>query len=305
MLDEPGATEEVVDSLRSGLELRVVEELPMKLVLADADLALVPLDPVGPAGEPGAVLLQRSGLLAALDALFESVWRAAYPLELSSLGGAHGRRGPRPTAPTAARPPGPEPAARRARATRRSPPSSTCPCGRSAPAPRPAGPGRRADPDAARLVRRPARLGLRNARAGPGVGRGWAAPAPGPSQPRGGRSSQRTRADPAGGDAEHRAGRDRLDDPRHGGPLGGLRPRRVHVRSRGSSPIYLLAQAISVPLYGKLADLLRPQAVDATSASELFIRRSLLCGVRLGMTALIVFRARAGARRGRDPADRG
>ena len=35
----------------------------MKLVLADADLALVPLA-VAPAGEPGAVLLQRSGLLA-------------------------------------------------------------------------------------------------------------------------------------------------------------------------------------------------------------------------------------------------
>jgi len=86
VLTEPGSTEEAVDSLRRGLELRVVDELPMKLVIADADLALVPLA-VAPGGEPGAVLLQRSGLLAALDALFESTWHRAYPLELSKLEG--------------------------------------------------------------------------------------------------------------------------------------------------------------------------------------------------------------------------
>ncbi len=83
-LSEPGATAEAMESLRRGLELRVVEELPIKLVLADGDLALVPLE-VGSGGEPGAVLIQRSGLLAALEALFEAVWRQAYPLDLPSL----------------------------------------------------------------------------------------------------------------------------------------------------------------------------------------------------------------------------
>lgn len=87
VLDEPGATAEIVDSLRNGLELRVADELPIKLVLADADLALVPLT-LAPTGEPGAVLLQRSGLVAALESLFEAVWQRAYPLELSSLDGA-------------------------------------------------------------------------------------------------------------------------------------------------------------------------------------------------------------------------
>ena len=86
VLAEPSATDEVVDSLQRGLELRVVERLPLKLVLADADLALVPLE-VAPTGEPGAVLLQRSGLVAALDALFENLWRQAYPLELATLEG--------------------------------------------------------------------------------------------------------------------------------------------------------------------------------------------------------------------------
>jgi AraC-like DNA-binding protein len=37
-------------------------------------------------GEPGAVLLHRSGLLAALEALFENVWHQACPLALSPLG---------------------------------------------------------------------------------------------------------------------------------------------------------------------------------------------------------------------------
>ncbi|MFF2364287.1 hypothetical protein ACFVU0_16465 [Streptomyces sp. NPDC058122] len=37
-----------------------------------------------PAGEPGAVLLHRSGLLDAMDTLFETVWRTAHPLALTA-----------------------------------------------------------------------------------------------------------------------------------------------------------------------------------------------------------------------------
>lgn len=85
-LAEPGAVAETVSSLRNGVEVRVVERLPIKLVLADADLALVPLT-VSVGAEPGAVLLHRSGLLGALDALFETVWRDAYSLQLSDEDG--------------------------------------------------------------------------------------------------------------------------------------------------------------------------------------------------------------------------
>lgn len=81
VLAEPGATAEAISSLQRGLEVRVVDRLPLKLVLADDDLALVPLE-ASPGGEPGAVLLQRSGLLSALDALFEAVWQRGYPLGL-------------------------------------------------------------------------------------------------------------------------------------------------------------------------------------------------------------------------------
>jgi DNA-binding NarL/FixJ family response regulator len=79
-----GMMAEVLDSLRYGVQIRVAQTLPMKLVLADADLGLVPLA-IQAGAAPGAVLLQRSGLLAALDALFETTWRRAYPLELSKL----------------------------------------------------------------------------------------------------------------------------------------------------------------------------------------------------------------------------
>lgn len=88
VLAQPGIVDEVVDSLERGVELRVADQLPMKLILADGDLALVPVTAPHapqPGGEPGAVLLHRSGLLAALEALFETVWLRAYPLELSSL----------------------------------------------------------------------------------------------------------------------------------------------------------------------------------------------------------------------------
>lgn len=87
VLAEPGIVHDAIDSLRNGVQLRVADHVPMKLVLADADLGLVPLA-VTPAGEPGAVLLHRSGLLDAMDALFETVWRTARPLELSNSGGA-------------------------------------------------------------------------------------------------------------------------------------------------------------------------------------------------------------------------
>ncbi|MFG2988444.1 helix-turn-helix domain-containing protein [Streptomyces sp. NPDC048257] len=84
-LAEPGIVTDAIRSLHNGVQLRVADQLPMKLVLADADLGLVPLATT-PDGEPGAVLLHRSGLLDALDALFETTWRTAHPLELSGTG---------------------------------------------------------------------------------------------------------------------------------------------------------------------------------------------------------------------------
>ncbi|MFD0595547.1 TrmB family transcriptional regulator [Catellatospora coxensis] len=56
VLAQPGIIDEVVDSLERGVELRVADQLPMKLILADGDLALVPVTAqhaAQPGGEPG------------------------------------------------------------------------------------------------------------------------------------------------------------------------------------------------------------------------------------------------------------
>ena len=53
--------------------------------------------------------------------------------------------------------------------------------------------------------------------------------------------------------------------------------------------IYLLAQAVSVPLYGKLSDLYGRKPVHADRGRAVPVG-SLLCGVAWAMTSLIVFR---------------
>ncbi|MFF3886320.1 transcriptional regulator TrmB [Streptomyces sp. NPDC001914] len=83
VLEEPGIIHDAIDSLRNGVQLRVADQLPMKLMLADTELGLVPLATT-PDGEPGAVLLHRSGLLDAMDTLFETVWRTSHPLALTA-----------------------------------------------------------------------------------------------------------------------------------------------------------------------------------------------------------------------------
>lgn len=54
--------------------------------------------------------------------------------------------------------------------------------------------------------------------------------------------------------------------------------------------VYLLAQAVSVPIYGKLADILGRKPVMILGIA-LFLAGSLLCGAAWGMVPLIVFRA--------------
>jgi EmrB/QacA subfamily drug resistance transporter len=54
--------------------------------------------------------------------------------------------------------------------------------------------------------------------------------------------------------------------------------------------VYLLAQAVSVPVYGKVADLFGRKPVMLLGVA-LFVIGSLLCGVAWGMGSLIAFRA--------------
>ena len=79
LLEEPGAMDDAERSLARGEEIRIAESLPIKLVLADRSLALVPLRPNA---AEGAVVVHASMLLDALVALFDACWERAIPVRL-------------------------------------------------------------------------------------------------------------------------------------------------------------------------------------------------------------------------------
>ena len=79
LLGEAGAMAAIVHAVGQGEEIRVVDRVPVKLVIADSDVAMVPLRS-GHNTEPESVLIRASGLLDALIAYFDAVWSRAYPV---------------------------------------------------------------------------------------------------------------------------------------------------------------------------------------------------------------------------------
>ncbi|WP_328479006.1 helix-turn-helix transcriptional regulator [Streptomyces sp. NBC_00377] len=84
VLDQPDGLSELTAALGRDEQVRVVDRVPTKLVVADRSLALVPLS--GRSAEPAALVVHASGLLELLTGLFESVWREALPLRLGTAG---------------------------------------------------------------------------------------------------------------------------------------------------------------------------------------------------------------------------
>lgn len=74
--------ENLVDVLRREQQVRVVERVPTKLLIADGRTAMVPLDTDG--GDPAALVVHAGGVVQSLVALFDSVWRDAWPLVLAT-----------------------------------------------------------------------------------------------------------------------------------------------------------------------------------------------------------------------------
>ncbi len=83
VLESDGGSAAVARYVAAGEQARVVDELPVKFALIDGSEAFVPLTPDDPETEPTFMVVHRSGLLAALIALFESLWERAF--ELSAL----------------------------------------------------------------------------------------------------------------------------------------------------------------------------------------------------------------------------
>ncbi|MFD4139988.1 helix-turn-helix domain-containing protein [Streptomyces sp. NPDC058572] len=84
VLAPPDGITEVSAALGRDEQVRVVDRVPTKLVVADRVLAMVPLNRRG--AEPAALVVHASGLLESLTGLFESVWRDAVPLRLGGRG---------------------------------------------------------------------------------------------------------------------------------------------------------------------------------------------------------------------------
>ncbi|MDG4824871.1 helix-turn-helix domain-containing protein [Asanoa sp. WMMD1127] len=82
LLERPGELPSILQSMAAGEEARTLPTLPVRLAIADRELAICPLvpDEARGFGEPTAALIRSSELLDALAALFESFWERATPL---------------------------------------------------------------------------------------------------------------------------------------------------------------------------------------------------------------------------------
>ncbi|MFC8454354.1 helix-turn-helix transcriptional regulator [Kitasatospora sp. NPDC057223] len=83
-LGAPRAAETLFEALGRDQRIRVADQVPTKLIVADGALALVPLTEPGENGEPAAMLVRAPGLVKLLVILFEQVWEWAHPLGLEA-----------------------------------------------------------------------------------------------------------------------------------------------------------------------------------------------------------------------------
>jgi DNA-binding CsgD family transcriptional regulator len=74
-----GGVEAMLADIAAGEEVRIADQLPIKLFLVDDQVAFVPMTGIDADRPPGAVVVHPSGLLTALAALFEQVWQRAAP----------------------------------------------------------------------------------------------------------------------------------------------------------------------------------------------------------------------------------
>src|SRR5690242_1976572 len=86
-LEIPGVATRIRQDMEAGEEVRVVSQLPFKMVMADRSIALIPLNLERP-GSPS-LLVRSSALLDALYAMFELLWNQAAPIAFAH-GGALG-----------------------------------------------------------------------------------------------------------------------------------------------------------------------------------------------------------------------
>ncbi|NLG23271.1 MAG: helix-turn-helix transcriptional regulator [Actinomycetales bacterium] len=82
VLEQPGVFANAEGAMDRGEQIRVVDRVPMRMLVADRELALIPLASAEEEGRrgTGALLVHPSALLDALLALFDNSWRNARSL---------------------------------------------------------------------------------------------------------------------------------------------------------------------------------------------------------------------------------
>ncbi|WP_431681147.1 helix-turn-helix domain-containing protein [Kitasatospora sp. KL5] len=89
----PGRLEkEILIGVEDGEEARVRPALPMKMMMSDDKMAIIPIT-VGDSVLDAAYVIHPSALLQALDALFEAEWERAVPLQ-AAIGDGENDQGP-------------------------------------------------------------------------------------------------------------------------------------------------------------------------------------------------------------------
>lgn len=94
VLEEPGGVGRTEHAIASGQEIRIAEKLPMKMVVADRKLAMLPMT-----SSVGNLVVHESGLLDALITLFEWAWVQAGALTLGERGDLADRASPDAVSP--------------------------------------------------------------------------------------------------------------------------------------------------------------------------------------------------------------
>ena len=83
-LDLPGVPTRLAVLQAAGEQARVVADVPLKLLMADETIALIPQSLDEPGMEEGALVVHSSSLLRALSTLYEDLWERAAPLNLEA-----------------------------------------------------------------------------------------------------------------------------------------------------------------------------------------------------------------------------
>lgn len=90
VLEQPGVFANAEGAMSRGEQIRVADRVPLRMIVADRELALIPLASAEAEGRAtvGALLVHPSALLDALLALFDHSWAAAEPLSAMSTAAA-------------------------------------------------------------------------------------------------------------------------------------------------------------------------------------------------------------------------